>query len=97
VRSLYIGLWAERAGRLFPAYLAYGLSIMWIGQILINVGVNVGLLPTKGLTLPFLSYGGSSLVVCCISLGIFAAYRLGAPSSATGGRQCSIIKRSTKC
>ncbi|MEH6497988.1 MAG: putative lipid II flippase FtsW [Pseudoalteromonas distincta] len=70
VRSLYIGLWAERAGRLFPAYLAYGLSIMWIGQILINVGVNVGLLPTKGLTLPFLSYGGSSLVVCCISLGI---------------------------
>jgi cell division protein FtsW len=70
VRSLYIGLWAERAGRLFSAYLAYGLAIMWIGQILINVGVNVGLLPTKGLTLPFLSYGGSSLVVCCISLGI---------------------------
>lgn len=70
VRSLYIGLWAERAGRLFAAYQAYGLAIMWIGQILINVGVNVGLLPTKGLTLPFLSYGGSSLVVCCISLGI---------------------------
>lgn len=70
VRSLYIGLWAERAGRLFAAYLAYGLAIMWIGQILINVGVNVGLLPTKGLTLPFLSYGGSSLVVCCVSLGI---------------------------
>jgi cell division protein FtsW len=70
VRSLYIGLWAERAGRLFGAYLAYGLAIMWIGQILINVGVNVGLLPTKGLTLPFLSYGGSSLVVCCVSLGI---------------------------
>lgn len=70
VRSLYIGLWAERAGMLFSAYLAYGLAIMWCGQILINVGVNVGLLPTKGLTLPFLSYGGSSLVVCCISLAI---------------------------
>ena len=70
IRSLYIGLWAERAGRLFSAYLAYGLAIMWCGQILINVGVNVGLLPTKGLTLPFLSYGGSSLVVCCISLGL---------------------------
>ncbi|QJD59128.1 putative lipid II flippase FtsW [Pseudomonas sp. gcc21] len=70
VRSLYIGLWAERAGRLFSAYLAYGLAIMWCGQILINVGVNVGLLPTKGLTLPFLSYGGSSLVVCCICLGL---------------------------
>ncbi len=70
IRSLYIGLWAERAGMLFSAYLAYGLAIMWCGQILINVGVNVGLLPTKGLTLPFLSYGGSSLVVCCISLAI---------------------------
>lgn len=70
IRSLYIGLWAERAGRFFSAYLAYGLAIMWCGQILINVGVNVGLLPTKGLTLPFLSYGGSSLVVCCISLGL---------------------------
>lgn len=70
IRSLYVGLWAERAGRLFSAYLAYGIAIMWCGQILINVGVNVGLLPTKGLTLPFLSYGGSSLVVCCISLGL---------------------------
>lgn len=69
-RALYIGLWAERARRLFSAYLAYGLAIMWCGQVLINVGVNIGLLPTKGLTLPFLSYGGSSLVVCCISLGI---------------------------
>ena len=69
-RALYIGLWAERAGRYFSAYLAYGLAIMWCGQVLINVGVNIGLLPTKGLTLPFLSYGGSSLVVCCISLGL---------------------------
>lgn len=69
-RALYVGLWAEKAGQLFSAYLAYGLAIMWCGQILINVGVNSGLLPTKGLTLPFLSYGGSSLVVCCISLGL---------------------------
>ena len=70
VRALYIGLWAERAGRMFSAYLTYGLAIMWCGQVLINVGVNIGLLPTKGLTLPFLSYGGSSLVVCCVSLGL---------------------------
>ncbi|GAA6131012.1 MULTISPECIES: putative lipid II flippase FtsW [Halopseudomonas] len=70
IRALYIGLWAERAGLMFSAYLAYGLAIMWCGQVLINVGVNIGLLPTKGLTLPFLSYGGSSLVVCCVSLGL---------------------------
>lgn len=70
VRALYIGLWAEKAKQLFAAYVAYGIAIQWIGQVLINIGVNVGLLPTKGLTLPFLSYGGSSLIVCCISLAM---------------------------
>lgn len=70
VRALYIGLWAEKAKQLFSAYVAYGIAMQWIGQVLINIGVNVGLLPTKGLTLPFLSYGGSSLIVCCISLAM---------------------------
>ena len=70
VRALYIGLWAEKAKQLFAAYVAYGLAFLWIGQFLINIGVNVGLLPTKGLTLPFLSYGGSSLVICCVSLAL---------------------------
>ena len=70
VRALYIGLWAEKAKQFFAAYVAYGLAFLWIGQILINIGVNVGLLPTKGLTLPVLSYGGSSLVICCVSLAL---------------------------
>ena len=70
IRAMYIGLWAERAKQFFGAYVAYGLAFLWIGQFLINIGVNVGLLPTKGLTLPFLSYGGSSLVICCASLGL---------------------------
>ncbi|PAU57866.1 putative lipid II flippase FtsW [Pseudomonas indica] len=70
VRALYIGLWAEKAKQFFAAYTAYGLAFLWIGQFLINIGVNIGLLPTKGLTLPFLSYGGSSLVICCLSLGL---------------------------
>ncbi|MDF3934369.1 putative lipid II flippase FtsW [Pseudomonas citronellolis] len=70
LRALYIGIWAEQAKQYFSAYVAYGLAFLWIGQFLINVGVNVGLLPTKGLTLPFLSYGGSSLVICCGSLGM---------------------------
>lgn len=70
VRALYIGLWAEKAKQFFAAYVAYGLAFLWIGQFLINIGVNVGLLPTKGLTLPFLSYGGSSLVICCVSLAL---------------------------
>lgn len=70
VRALYIGLWAEKAKQFFAAYVAYGIAIQWIGQVLINIGVNVGLLPTKGLTLPFLSYGGSSLIICCVSLAM---------------------------
>jgi cell division protein FtsW len=60
----------EKSGRLFAAYLAYGIAFIFLGQVLINVAVNVGLLPTKGLTLPFLSYGGSSLIMCLVMLGI---------------------------
>lgn len=70
IRALFIGVWAEQAKQYYSAYVAYGLALLWIGQVVINLGVNVGLLPTKGLTLPFISYGGSSLVVCCISLAI---------------------------
>jgi cell division protein FtsW len=70
LRALHIGLQAEKEQQHFSAYVAYGVAIQWIGQFLINIGVNVGLLPTKGLTLPFLSYGGSSLVICCISLAL---------------------------
>ena len=70
VRGLWVGLKAERVGFMFGAYTAYGLSMLWIGQFIINIGVNTGLLPTKGLTLPFLSYGGSSLVGCLVCTGV---------------------------
>ena len=46
------------------------MGTLFAGQTFINLGVNSGLLPTKGLTLPFLSYGGNSLLVSCIMLGI---------------------------
>jgi cell division protein FtsW len=59
-----IGRRAERTGQLFSAFVAYGAALVLSAQIFINIGVNTGLLPTKGLTLPFLSYGGSSLIVC---------------------------------
>jgi cell division protein FtsW len=69
-RGFMIGRAAFKKDRFFNAYVAYGFSI-WIGfQALINMGVNAGLLPTKGLTLPFMSYGGSSLLVMCIVLAI---------------------------
>jgi cell division protein FtsW len=44
-------------------------------QAFINIGVNVGLLPTKGLTLPFLSYGSNSLIVCCVAVGMLLRVR----------------------
>jgi cell division protein FtsW len=70
VRGLKVGQKAERLGRHFSAYLAYGLVLLIAAQAMINIGVNLGLLPTKGLTLPFVSYGGSSMLACAGSLGI---------------------------
>lgn len=67
---LRIGRRAERAGNLFSAFVAYGAGLLMCAQIFINIGVNTGLLPTKGLTLPFLSYGGSSLIVTLVLLAL---------------------------
>jgi cell division protein FtsW len=69
-RAYLIAAAAEQGGNRFAAYLAYGIGT-WLGvQALINVGVNTGLLPTKGLTLPLLSYGGSSMLVTCIAIAL---------------------------
>lgn len=76
VQSLLIGRLAEQKNKPFHAYVAYGIALMISGQVFINIGVNTGLLPTKGLTLPFLSYGGSSLIVCCGLLAILARIHL---------------------
>ncbi|HEB57876.1 MAG TPA: putative lipid II flippase FtsW [Gammaproteobacteria bacterium] len=66
-RAFVIGRRAQQAGSDFGAYLSYGLGL-WLGmQAFINLGVNMGVLPTKGLTLPLMSYGGSSIVVTCMA------------------------------
>lgn len=71
VRSgLKIGQAAELKGQHYSAYLAYGISMLIGVQALINIGVNTGFFPTKGLTLPLVSYGGSSLVIVFAMLGI---------------------------
>lgn len=67
-RALKIGRRAYQEHRFFAAYAAYGFGLELALQVLINIGVNTGVLPTKGLTLPFMSYGGSSLLmICCMA------------------------------
>ena len=69
-RSFHISRLAANAGLKFPAYLAAGFGL-WIGiQAFINIGVNMGVLPTKGLTLPLMSYGRSSLIVALAWTGL---------------------------
>jgi cell division protein FtsW len=69
-RALHIAKLANDAGLKFPSYLAAGFGIWVAIQAFINMGVNMGLLPTKGLTLPFMSYGRSSLIVTLGWVGI---------------------------
>ena len=69
-RCLDIGNRASAAGHHFGACVAWGIGA-WIGfQAAINIGVNLGLLPTKGLTLPLISYGGSSVLVTLVGLAL---------------------------
>ena len=69
-RGLAIGFQAFQQKRTYAAYVAYGLTCWLVFQSLINMGVNSGMLPTKGLTLPFLSYGGARLVINCIVIAL---------------------------
>jgi cell division protein FtsW len=69
-RASMIGRQATRLNRPYAALVAQGIGV-WIGvQALINMGVNMGVLPTKGLTLPLLSYGGSGIIANCLAIGL---------------------------
>jgi cell division protein FtsW len=70
LRLLRLARRAIESGRLFAGFLTYGIALLFGIQYLVNLGVNTGVLPTKGLTLPFVSYGGNSLIVCCALLGL---------------------------
>ncbi len=69
-RAFLIARTAHHQQQWFAAYLAYGITLWLALQALISIGVNIGILPTKGLTLPFISYGGSSLLMTLIAVGL---------------------------
>ena len=69
-RALYLGLKCVEMRRHFAGYIAFGIAL-WIGmQSFVSIGVNLGMLPTKGLTLPLVSSGGSSVMMTCVALGL---------------------------
>jgi cell division protein FtsW len=69
-RLFHIGRQAVALDRVFAGLYAQGVGIWMAGQAFINIGVNLGALPTKGLTLPLMSYGGSAIMLNCIALAI---------------------------
>ncbi len=75
-RSLAIGRGLLERGEKFGGYVCYGVGFLIGMQALINLGVTSGMLPTKGLTLPFVSYGGNSLIVSCVLIGLVCRAKL---------------------
>jgi cell division protein FtsW len=69
-RGLHVGLRAVERGQRFAGYCALGTSLMIALQALVSIGVNLGVLPTKGLTLPLISSGGSSVMMTCAAIGL---------------------------
>lgn len=70
LRCFQIGKTALLKSRPFGAYLVYGVGLLVSIQAIINMGVNMGALPTKGLTLPFISYGGNSILIMSLAVGL---------------------------
>ena len=90
-RVFAVGREAMMREKYFPALVAQGIGAWLSVQAFINMGVNMGVLPTKGLTLPFLSYGGTGIVVNCIAVAVLlridAENRAGSTSSGKGVRR----------
>lgn len=85
-RAFVIARRAIDAGQLFNGFAAYGLAGWLVLQSFINIGVNLGALPTKGLTLPLMSYGGSSLVTSCIMIGLLLRIDMESRIASAGGQ-----------
>lgn len=103
LRAFVIGFQADKSGKHFGAYVAYGIGF-WMGfQVILHIGVNLGMLPPKGLTLPLMSYGGSSLMVTLMAMALLmrvhrenCVARFGLPErKATNTRKVATIRRTS--
>ncbi len=100
-RAMAVGRRAELARMPFAAYLSYGIALVVGVQAFINIAVNTGMLPTKGLTLPLLSYGGSSLVISAMMMALLLradievrqAWRRSIPAAPVGQKAVSPAKK----
>lgn len=93
-RAFKIGNKAMALSRPFAGYVCFGFSILILAQVIINIGVNTGFLPTKGLTLPLISYGGSSLIITLASL--FVVARVDIENKRIESRMNDLDKRSSR-
>lgn len=86
-RILLLGRRAMRHNNNYVALVAFGVAVLFAGQAFINMGVASGLLPTKGLTLPFISYGGSSLIVSFVMVALILRLDWELSAAATAGAE----------
>lgn len=99
-RAFVIGFQADKHGQHFGAYVAYGVGF-WVGfQVILHVGVNLAVLPPKGLTLPFISYGGSSLLMTLVAMALLMRVHrdtqisiFGSPHQVRPKRPAKMVKR----
>jgi cell division protein FtsW len=95
-QCMIIGWQAQKNGNLYGAFICFGIATLFGLQVIINLGVNTGLLPTKGLTLPFFSYGGSSLIICCVMVALVYRVSIESSNKPIEKNRKKISKRTTK-
>jgi cell division protein FtsW len=91
-RAFMVGFRCMQTGLRFAGYCAFGIALWLSSQVLISAGVNMGVLPTKGLTLPLISSGGSSLLMTCLAIGLLLRCSRELDRAERQGAQASAIE-----
>lgn len=95
-QCMAIGWQAQKKSNLYGSFICFGIATLFGLQIIINVGVNTGLLPTKGLALPLFSYGGSSLLICCVMVALVYRVSIEISEEADAAKSRNSTKRKSE-